>query len=515
MDTTEMNETMENAPALPTDEKTTAAEAASAWVCPDFKVSGIFSSHMVLQREKPIKIWGFSDTPGSRVAGAFMGETVTTIVGEDNRWTLTFSSHLVEYEPQIMVISDDREHTVTFEDILVGDVWLIGGQSNAELNMAPCMPLTPSIEFYEGDNFRLFTQTQAYPYTHQELCATPQPDIINPEWCWKRPDREASLAFSAMGWYFAHEVTKHIGIPLGMVMMAAGGACIRELLPIELAHGEGYTFGANVQEGGYFNTLINPVLGLGCKAMLFFQGESEGGWREFAERYAYELALLVADERARFGQEFSFYNVQLSDYREEGKQYFPWLDTVRVQQFKALSLIPNSTLTVDMDLGAPDEWPDFAHSPRKLELGERLAKLALAKEYGIGRETECSSPRPVMASLSADRKQIVVEFTDISAGLIVSGHNPADSYGMEVQGFSVGNSDHRAPARAVISSRHAVTVDIPEEVLTAAENNPDEMKALMGQVNYAYFVRVTPENADLRGGNNLPAPAFALEVAGV
>ena len=84
MDTTEMNETMENAPALPTDEKTTAAETSSAWVCPDFKVSGIFSSHMVLQREKPIKIWGFSNTPGSRVAGSFMGETVTATVTVKN-----------------------------------------------------------------------------------------------------------------------------------------------------------------------------------------------------------------------------------------------------------------------------------------------------------------------------------------------------------------------------------------------------------------------------------------------
>ena len=234
-----MAETADNAPALPTEEKTTASAPASTWICPDFKVSGVFSSHMVLQREKPIKIWGFSDTPGSRVAGCFMGETVTATVGEDNRWTLTFSSHLYECEPQIMVISDDRDHTVTFEDILIGDVWLVGGQSNAELTMGPCMALTPSIDFYEGDNFRLFTQTQAYPYAHQNLCATPQPDIINPDWCWKRPDREASLAFSAMGWYFAHEVSKHIGIPLGMVMMAAGGACVRELLPIELAHGEG------------------------------------------------------------------------------------------------------------------------------------------------------------------------------------------------------------------------------------------------------------------------------------
>ena len=318
-----------------------------------------------------------------------------------------------------------------------------------------------------------------------------------------------------MGWYFAHEVTKHIGIPLGMVMMAAGGACVRELLPMELAHGEGYFFGANVQEGGYYNTLIHPWLGLPCKAMLFFQGESEGGDRTLAEKYAYELALLVADERARFGQDFPFYNVQLSDYRDEGTQFFPWHDIIRIQQHKALSIIPNSTLTVDMDLGAPEDWPDWAHSPRKLELGERLALLALAKEYGIGRETECSSPRPVMASLSNDRTKIVVEFTDIAAGLIVSGHNPADSYGMEVRGFTVGDYDHRTPARATVTSRHAVTVDIPAEVLAAAEADPDNAKALMGQVNYAFSLRITPENADLRGGNNLPAMAFSMSVAGV
>lgn len=506
----------ENTPALPTEEKTTAAESVqSAWNCPPFKVAGIFSSHMVLQREKPIKVWGFSDTPGSRVAGCFMGETVTATVGEDNRWTLTFSSRLYTREPQIMVISDDRDHTVTMEDILIGDVWLIGGQSNAELTMGPCMTLTPSIEFYEEDNFRLFTQTQAYPYAHGELCAAPQPDIIHPDWCWRRPDREASLAFSAMGWYFAHEVTKHIDIPLGLVMMAAGGACIRELLPIELAHGEGYHYGANVQEGGYYNTLIHPVLGLACKAMLFFQGESEGGDRSLAEKYAYELALLVADERARFGQDFPFYNVQLSDYRDEGAQFFPWHDIIRIQQFKALSVIPNSTLTVDMDLGAPADYPDWAHSPRKLELGERLALLALAKEYGIGRESECSSPRPVVASLSGDGKQVVVEFTDIAEGLIAGGHSPADSYGMEVQGFSMGDYDHRTPAHAVISTRHSVTVDIPEAVLTAAEREPDSAAVVMGQVNYAFSLRITPENANLRGGNNLPAPAFSLPVAGV
>ncbi len=499
-----MENTKLDSPMLPTDAETAAAEG-TAWQCPDFKVSGLFSSHMVLQREEPIRVWGFSDTPGSRVAGAFMGETVTAEVGEDLRWTLTFSAHLYTRDPQIMVISDDRDHTVTFEDILIGDVWLIGGQSNAELNLSGCMSLTPSIEFDENDNFRLFPQTARYVIEHKELCASPQPDIINPESCWKRPNREASLRFSAMGWYFAREMQKQIDIPLGMIMMAAGGARLSELLPIELAHEQGYTRGGNVQEGGYYNTLIHPVQGLAFRAMLFFQGESEGGGRIYSDKYTYELALLIADERARFGRNFPLYNVQLSDYRAEGDKHFPCLDMIRICQFEAPSVIPDCTLTVDMDLGSPEDFPDFAHSPRKLELGERLALLALAKEYGVGRLSECGSPRPVTATLNPDRTAVTVEFTDVSQGLIVSGHTPADSYGMEVHGFSFGDYDHRTPARATVVTRHSVLVDVPEDM------DP----ACLTHVNYAYFRRITPENADLRGGNNLPAPAFSIKIAGV
>lgn len=502
---------LENAPALPTDKQTTAQQSTD-WICPEFKVSGVFSSHMVLQREQPIKIWGFSNVLGSQVTGSFMGEMATTTVEENNRWTLTFSARPCEKNPQQMTITDDHDHTVIFEDVLIGDVWLLGGQSNAELNLEPCMYLTPDIEFHEEDNFRLFAQTQDYPYTHQEFCAAPQPDVINPEWCWKHPDKESSLMFSAIGWYFAKEITQCIDVPLGLIMMAAGGSCIRELIPVEIAHQEGYTYGALVQEGGYFNTLIHPFIGLPFKAMIFFQGESEGGTRKFADRYAYELALLVSDERARFGQNFPFYNIQLSDYREEGEQYFPWLDTIRVQQFKALSTIPNSTLTVDMDLGSPAGYPDFAHSPFKKELSDRLAKLALAREYGVGQEAENSSPYPVIAFFSEDGKHIIVEFKNVSSGLAVRNYTSEESYGMEVKGFSVGDYDHRVITHAVITDQNTVTVDIPSEVLTAACESSESIEMLMGYVSYAYIIHITPDNANLCGGNMLPVPAFSLPV---
>ena len=487
--------------ALPTTDSTEInEEAENTWECPEFKVSGIFASHMVLQREKPIRIWGFSQKVGSRVAGHFMGETATATVGANNRFELRFSARPATTDPQIMIISDEFDHIVTFEDILIGDVWIIGGQSNAELHLEKCLPITPSVDFYEGDNFRLFYQHGWSGMALGKENNLVQRDIINPDWTWSRPDEENSRNFSAIGWYFAKEVTKHIGIPLGMVMMAAGGICLRELMPVELATSLGYTTGANTRIGGGFDTLINPLIPLAFKAQIFFQGESEGCWFSCANKYDTDLEEYFRDERIRFGQHFPVYNVQLCDYGDNCYKHFPALDIVRVKQFDALSWIPDMTLTVDMDLPSPEGF-DWAHSPRKMELAERLAKLALAKEYGVGVLVDAVSPRPICASLSSDKKEIVIDFTDLGTGLIVTGQDPKASLGLSVGGFSVGAydgaSDNRKPAEAKITSRGQVTVTVPEGADTS-------------YVNYCFSIRVEPE---LYNGNNLPCPSFSIKVS--
>ena len=483
--------------ALPENGSVESTEKkANAWVSPEFKVSGLFASHMVLQREKPIKIWGFSQNIGTKVAGHFMGETTTATIGEDNRFELVFSARPVCSEPQVMVISDEFDHVVTFEDILVGDVWIIGGQSNAELHLSSCMQLTPSVEFDENDNFRLFYQAQSTAKARSFEIDYPEPDIVNPDWTWSRPDEKSSLSFSAIGWYFAKEMSKHIGVPLGIVMMAAGGACLRELMPTELANSLGYTKGANVRIAGYYDTLINPIIPLLFKAQIYFQGESEGVWKNCADSYDTDLKAYFEDERRRFGQHFPVYNVQLSSYGENCFNYFPSLDIVRVKQFDALSIIPDMTLTVDMDLGSPEGF-DWAHSPRKLELAERLAKLALAKEYGVGAIVDAVSPRPICASLSEDKKEIVIDFTDLGTGLIVTGQDPKYSVGLSVGGFSVGPYEDRKPAEATITSRGQVTVKVPE--------GADPIR-----VNYCFAIIPEPE---LYNGNNLPCPAFSIKVS--
>lgn len=483
--------------ALPSNDITETNEGdVDPWVCPEFKISGIFSSHMVLQREKPIKVWGFSTHVGAKVTGRFMNETATATIGDDNRFELVFSARPECTEPQIMVISDEFDHTVTFEDILIGDVWLIGGQSNAELHLESCMALTPSVEFDENDNFRLFFQHGWSGMALGKENNFPQRDIINPDWHWNRPDKENSLKFSALGWYFAKEVTKHISTPIGLVMMCAGGICLRELMPKSLADSLGYTKGANTRIAGGFDTLINPIIPLSFKAQIFFQGESEGCWFFCAKRHDTDLKVYFEDERARFGQHFPVYNVQLSEYGEKCNKFFPALDIVRVKQFDALSIVSDMTLTVDMDLGIVEGY-DWAHSPRKLELAERVAKLALAKEYGVGSVHEAVSPRPICASLSEDKKEITIDFTDVGSGLIVKGQDPRFSIGLEVNGFSVGAYENKKSAEAKITSRSQVTVTVPED-------------ADVSFVNYCFSVNVDPE---LYNGNNLPCPAFSIKVS--
>ena len=481
---------MQTNAAMPTNEKKTASAMTQAFETPEFKVSGVFSSHMVLQRDCAINVWGFSDKDGDTVTGEFDGETVAAAV-KNGRFDLTFSARGASHEPKTMTVRDGRGHAAVFEDVLIGDVWVTGGQSNAEMNLRFCTPETVPSVFDVNGRLRLFMQTQAYPYQHQELCADPQPDIITPDWRWRLPDAESSLSFSAIGYFIGDQLNEKTGLPVGIINMSAGGACIRELIPSELASELNYDYGANVPQCGYYNTLINPFIGLRFKGMVFFQGESEGCVRELSERYCRELCRLVEDERERFGFDFPFCNVQISSYRKEGKQYFPFLETVRLEQFDALSGIPDSSLTVSMDLGSPDDWGDFAHSPYKKALADRVSALILAKYYGTGSLSDAESPKPVSAVMSG--RYIYVRFSDVSRGL------ESRSGGARVNGFSFGTIDAQIPAAADIISADTVRVKIPDG-------------ADPSYLNYAYYSEITCENAQLIKRGGLPCPAFRIKV---
>lgn len=483
----------EDAPALPQNAQAQAEEETfEAEPLPEWKVSGIFSSHMVLQRERPITVWGWSSHTGAQVTGCWDGETVTTEVDADGRFALTFAARPLSFVPSCMKISS-AYGSDAFEDILVGDVWVIGGQSNAELNLAPCLGVTPEIAAdLNGDlPIRLFRQTQGGAIACKRFHNTPSRDIIEPEWCWNRPDEENAKRFSALGYYFARLITEKIPVPMGVVMMCAGGACLRELMPQDLANRLGYTTGANVPVAGYFNTLIAPLIGLQFKGQIFFQGESEGIWKEMALSYDTDLAAFVEDERARFGFDFPFYNVQLSSYRDECDAYFKHLYWVRSRQLRAVDIIPRSYMAVARDLGSLPDDPDFAHSPYKYPLAKRVAAQVLAEEYGIGTLEEANAPIPVCAVKDGDT--VTVRFSCAGAGLTTPN-------GDALCGFSFMNeAGEELAAQAAITGPDTVAVTLPEGADAA-------------EVHFAMYNKVYLEEANLCRADGMPVPAFALAV---
>lgn len=479
--------------ALPTDAVTEAAAAArDPWVVPEWKVSGLFSSHMVLQRERPVSLWGWCSHPGASVHGEWGSERTSATVGADGRFTLTFAPRPACGEPSEMTVFSDYGRD-TFTDILVGDVWLVGGQSNGEMTLRPCLVDTPEIagDLREDLPLRLFRQTQSVAFAHTEWHEVPSRDIIDPDWSWRRPGGEDALTFSAIGYYTGRMLCDALDIPIGMIMLCPGGACLRELMPAELARSLGYEKGANVPVGGYYNTLISPLIGIGFRGQIFFQGESEGIWPEMACRYAEDLAVFVQDERSRFGIDFPFYNFQLSSYREEGSKFFRHLHYVRDSQHRALSLIPGYHLAVTRDLGADPDAQDWAHSVHKYEAACRVTAQILAGEYGIGDMADALSPQPEQAHREGD--SVLLSFSCVGDGLYT-----ADG-GAAVTGFSFDGAEGALiPAAAEIVAPDRVRISIPDGADTA-------------KLHYCLINIATLAEANLCG-NDLPVGAFTAEI---
>ena len=96
----------------------------------ELRMPNIFGDHMVLQRDQPIRLWGWAGQ-GQGITVAFAGQTHTATPGADGRWSVTLNALPVESSGRILTVKSATS-TLSFEDVLIGDVWLCGGQSNME-----------------------------------------------------------------------------------------------------------------------------------------------------------------------------------------------------------------------------------------------------------------------------------------------------------------------------------------------------------------------------------------------
>ncbi len=186
-----------------------AQNAAEAPAKPLPFVSTIFGDNMVMQRGKANTIWGWSD-PGDQVQVEIAGKTASGVAGPDRRWQVEIQPPHVG-GPYTMTIKGRQ--TVELHNVLVGDVWLCGGQSNMEVGLRVARNGEEDIKAANYPQIRFFTVGSHVSYHHN--------DVVAGEWKVVSPETAARL--SAVAFYFARKLQSEIHVPIGLVVDAVGG----------------------------------------------------------------------------------------------------------------------------------------------------------------------------------------------------------------------------------------------------------------------------------------------------
>ena len=178
------------------------------------KVSRLFGDHMVLQREKPVKVWGWANK-GDKVELTFNQQKATAKADADGKWMAELPA-MSAGGPYELVIKSGKDE-LKISDILVGEVWLLSGQSNMEWRVKNSDSAKVEIARANYSNIRHFEVAH-------ELAFTPEKDLNSGDWKVASPATVGD--FSAVGYFFAVDLAKRLGVPVGLVHSSWGGSQI-------------------------------------------------------------------------------------------------------------------------------------------------------------------------------------------------------------------------------------------------------------------------------------------------
>ena len=175
-------------------------------------LASIFSDHMVLQREKPIQVWGWGK-PNEKISVAFKAQTITTKANKDGKWQVQLAPEQAG-GPFTLEVSA-KSGTVRLVDVLVGEVWLCSGQSNMEWSLSRAMDADKEIAAANYPQIRHFE-------VEKSVSTQPQPTLKGSGWKPANPENAGS--FTAVGYFFARKLHKELGVPIGLIHSSWGGS---------------------------------------------------------------------------------------------------------------------------------------------------------------------------------------------------------------------------------------------------------------------------------------------------
>ncbi|MEM9280719.1 MAG: sialate O-acetylesterase [Verrucomicrobiota bacterium] len=457
---------------------------------------GLFTDHMVLQRDLPVPIYG-TGNEGETIQVTLNGNSASTEV-QDGEWIV----HLPAMKaggPYVLTIEGSESHII--QDVMIGDVWLCTGQSNMAGTLAAYLKKAP--EFYPG-------QPEANPMIRlfklkQDGADEPQTNVVtNEEFgpLWRLCDEESAPLFSATGYLFAHTLQPEIDVPIGLIYATLGGTkaeswvsgeVLRSRPDYQIILDDYATAVANYPQNqeafeqrladwrnkpaeerrgtrspqapmgpqhpkrpsGLFNFMIAPLQQFPVKGAIWYQGEGNSGR---PDQYQKLFPDLITSWREQWGQgDFPFLFVQLAAYRKYNSVPED-SDWSRLQEAQTMTLsLPNTGMATIIDVGHQTD----IHPPDKPTVGKRLAAQALRIAYGH----DMVASGPMFQDMDIQNSEVTLTFEDVGSGLTT---RTVETDGLtvpenELAGFTLCGPDqkfHWADAR--ITGKDTVVVSSSE-----------------------------------------------------
>jgi sialate O-acetylesterase len=407
------------------------------------KMASIFTDQMVLQQEAKVPIWGWSKS-GKNVSlqTSWNHQKYKAIADKEGKWKIYINTPKAG-GPYELTISDGE--ILKIRNILIGEVWILGGQSNMEMQLKgfksqAIIGSNDAIFKAKNPKIRLYIVPRSVKFEEQENSKTS---------FWKEATPESVANFSAIGYFFGKQIQEHLNVPIGLINVNYGGSTAEAWMSRkEIEEFGGIALPSVVDSAkinhktatALYNGMLHPIIGYGIKGALFYQGESN---YDRANQYETLFPKLVKEWRSEWKQgDFPFYYAQIAPYnyaKLSPERIGEKLNSayLRDAQRKALTKIPNAGMVSLMDIGEEKS----IHPSHKKEGGERFALMALAKTYGLKGFGFAS---PEYDTIEIAGNIVTVKFTNAGNGFT--------TFGKELVNFEIAGPDKNfVQAQAIIS----------------------------------------------------------------
>jgi sialate O-acetylesterase len=421
-----------------------------AMVIPAYAVISVpsfFSENMILQRDVPVPLWGWADE----------GETISIIYGnhqlktvtKDGRWRVELPAMPAGGPYTLAISGKDPNQTLLFSQVLVGDVWIVCGQSNAGLPLHACDNYDDAIA-HRNDypnirevelgrrNCHTVTTPQDNAYSYWGACKWQDASYLVTRWSTgdKPLSQTVPGCMSGLSYFFARELYKHFDgkVPVGIVQLGAilpvqtwvSDATVAATPLLAPVRGKGYP---NATSAGY-NDQVSPLAPFPVRGVVYYQGEMNAG-KGSGPFYQAGLTAMIQDWRKAWNNpDLPFLIVQLAGFIKHlgpddkrldmdaatlakftGENVDHGFCHIRQAQYDVSRAVTRVGLAVTTDLGDPYD----IHPRKKLPVAQRL--MLQARKLAYGEKVVADSPYPEQVDFKDNECHI--RYGGIGSGLVI------------------------------------------------------------------------------------------------